>query len=387
MLKKIRNRINEIFNIFKDFTKFHYLLKNTNKKIIILISHSGDSNGGAPVVIFEYAKYLLDSKDDIVIFLSDRRGDLIYEGKKLKINTFETSFLYKLYLKEIEKKENLIEYIIINTLELYNYIDYLSRLKYKGNIIWWIHESVDLINYYKKFIRKKYTLNNLSVCCVSEQVIDNVKKIINPGYKLFLLPYGLKDLGFIKDNNNQSHFVISIIGRICSRKNQIELLKAYNALSVITKKNIFIRIVSGSADKPYLNKLKEFFYNENISIEGPIPRIKMKKIYKNSDLIVCCSSDDPLPVVVSEALMFGRLCIISSGAGQYGFIKEGVDGFKYRLGDYKSLSEKIEYIYSNFSKFGSVRKEARKLFIANFSLNSMNTKLNKILQRADDNVF
>ena len=378
--KKIQNKIKEIINIFSDAKNFSKLIKESSK-FVILISHSADSSGGAPVVLYEYAKYLKE-KGKSVLFISDKRGSLLSEAKKYGIPSFESSFLYKLYLKRIKREQKNIGFIVVNTITLHKYVEYLSFLNYGGKILWWIHESKELIENYSECI-ETYNLKKIAICCVSGKVIENVKRNLkNKKQSLYLLPYGIKDRGYFEKNNFSKKFVITIIGRVSKRKNQIELIKAFKYLPSEIKNNIIIQIVAGSYDDDYLKMLEKVISNDKkIKIVGPYTRSEMKKVYKYSQIIASSSQDDPLPVVISEAMMYGRLIIVSSGNGQFSHIENGINGFKYILGNYKELAHIIEYIFLNFNKNDFVRKNARDLFLRDFSIDGMDNNVHEILEK------
>ena len=76
MIKKIYYKLLEFARAISDRGKFRKLFKgHQGEKFIILISHSGDTGGGAPVVLYELAKSL--NKSNNVIFLTHGRGKII----------------------------------------------------------------------------------------------------------------------------------------------------------------------------------------------------------------------------------------------------------------------------------------------------------------------
>ena len=89
-------------------------------------------------------------------------------------------------------------------------------------------------------------------------------------------------------------------------------------------------------------------------------------LYRQIDALICCSIDDPLPVVVTECLMFKKNVIVSSGTGQYYMIKDGYNGYSYLESDIDSLCEKMELSWKNKNN-KTLNKNARKLYIDNFT--------------------
>lgn len=382
MLKKIINRIKEILITFIDLYKFKQLIVTNNNKLNVFISHSADASGGAPVVLYELAKELNKSNDSKVVFLTHRNGNLVKLCKENNIEVFETFFLYRIYLILLNKFYKDINFIVVNTIVNYSYLQYLEKLNYLGKVIWWVHESKDLLVSYKKIIRK-YNLPCFKICCVSDNIVNNIIKLTNlSASDLRLLPYGINDNGILPEKKREKIFSISIIGRLSERKNQFELIQAYKILPSTLKNNIKINIVAGSYDINYLEKLKKAITNcTNINICNPIPRDQMKKVYENSDLIVCTSKDDPLPVVVTEAMMYGKLFITSNKTGQASFIKNKYNGYIYNRGDVKFLSEFIKDCFLNYTKYNVIRYKTRELYLKTFSLQGVHSSLKDILEK------
>jgi glycosyltransferase involved in cell wall biosynthesis len=46
--------------------------------------------------------------------------------------------------------------------------------------------------------------------------------------------------------------------------------------------------------------------------------------------LICASRDDPMPVVVTEAMMFSKVCICSENTGSANIIQDGNSGFVYK---------------------------------------------------------
>lgn len=121
--------------------------------------------------------------------------------------------------------------------------------------------------------------------------------------------------------------------------------------------------------------------NTHFIFEGPIKRENMPMIYEKSSLIVCPSIDDPLPVVVTEALMLMCPVITSSKTGQFSIIKDGVNAFSYDVGSVKQLCQKIQKVYDT-DDLTTILRKGRETYLQYFSPDVVKRNFTKYLKQA-----
>lgn len=351
--------------LFKSINGYFKFNKVLDESTYVFLSHNADSAGGAPVVLFELMKSLKNEKK--VVFLCERPGKIMDLCDDQEIPVFCTYLIQKYYLKHIVKKN--VKAVMVNTIILSNAIKFFNKQDSKIPIFWWIHEEGNIIFKYKDNLPSIGT-KNVHILCVSSKVQRELLKYC-PEYSnlTMIFHYGCNDslLTNIAKAKDKKYFIISCIGRICERKNQQQIIDAYNLLPVKYKKNIFINFVSASADEHYKKKMLESIDgNDNIKFKGPIKRENIVDVYMESDLIICSSIDDPLPVVITEAMMFKRPFITSSGTGHYDIIKYGINGYTYNVDSTRELCEAIVDIYDS-NDLTKVIENARKTYCENFT--------------------
>lgn len=346
----------------------YFLFRNTvDESTYIFISHNGDSAGGAPIVLFELMKTLKDKKK--IVFLCWKPGEIMNLCADEKIPSYCTYLVQKLYLKRIKKKN--VEIVIVNTLVMHKCINFFNQKKCNTQVLWWVHEENNLIINYGKHVPKEIQ-DNIHLLCVSSSVNENLLKVApqcSGRTKIFY--YGCKDLLTDQKSkeSNDSQFVISVIGRICERKNQIQVIEAYNMLPSELKNEILVDFIAASADDEYKKELLQSIKkcsNSNIRFVGSVKRGKMVQVYEKSDLIICPSIDDPLPVVITEAMMLKTLFITSSKTGQYDLVEDGINGFTYDVNSNKDLCNKIVMAYEN-RNHKIITNKARETYLKNFA--------------------
>lgn len=350
--------------------------KTVNSSTCIFISHNGDSAGGAPVVLFELMRTL---KNEQMIFLCEKPGEIIQQCEDEHIPAFCTYLLQNKYLAAIKKVN--VKVVVVNTLASYNSIQFFNKRGINIPVLWWIHEERGLIERYHS--RVPETINkNIHISCVSHCVETDLLEMCPQcdGYT-DVFYYGCKDLFEEKREyvSIREKFVISVIGRICKRKNQLQVVEAYKKLPKAYQNNIYVDFISASFDETYKKELDDAICgNQHFAFKGPIKREDMPEIYAGSNLIVCCSIDDPLPVVVTESLMLMCPVITSSRTGQFSIIENGVNGFSYDVTSVDQLCQAIRVVY-DAGDLTEILEKGRETYLQYFSPDVVNRDFKKIL--------
>ena len=336
------------------------------KQNTCILVTNGMGYGGAPLVVLEAAKIYKKKGYNVVIY-TEFYGDLVKVCKNENLDVWISPRNCKMFSKLIFKCN--FKFALVNTAVMYKWIQKFEM--HNIPTIWWLHEADSYIAPIAQDMPSKLS-SNIMVLTVSDRTVATLKKY-KIQYDSRMLYYGIDDMNendnsFI-DKKNGEEYVFLVMGAICSRKNQIFAIKAYNQLSEnIRKKSkmLFVGEPLNKDDSYYVEFINEVKKYPNIKY---IPRVERKNIpmlYRQIDALICCSIDDPLPVVVTECLMFKKNVIVSSGTGQYYMIKDGYNGYSYLESDIDSLCEKMELSWKNKNN-KTLNKNARKLYIDNFT--------------------
>lgn len=353
----------------------------TDKKTVLLVSHDF-SLSGAPVVLMNAAEILKQHGYKVVI-ISPLKGQLeeSLKRKKIRYFVFYEMIKYKDYKRLLKK----VPIIIVNTIVNYETIEIINSFtEINKKILWWIHEGD---TYLEKFHKKiLYTLNdNFLILPVSEYVKEKLDK-----YNLFknnkkqLLPYFIENNQQISCLKRNGNYNIAIIGSICPRKNQIEIVDALNYLEKkMNLESTILFIVGDSIDDNYYEQLQKQLKYTNVKYKliNSIPRAEMNDFYQSINLLVCTSIDDPLPVVVTEAMQNGIPILCSNKTGHYSLITDSYNGFTYNVGNVEELGEKIKYIkLINAEEISNISFNEKKLVEDMLSKKSFECRLISIME-------
>ena len=362
IIKKLRNTKDSIITFGKILL---YRLKKTDKTCILF--SNGMGYGGAPLVLLEMAK-IYKSLGYKVIVYTHYYGKLMKIYKNNGIDVWISPLKGLVINKKIAKCE--FDFIVVNTVVMSQWIKVFDLKNIP--IIWWIHESYSFIKKYNGYMPDKLNCSTY-VAGVSGRVIEGLEDN-NLRYATAILSYGLEDLKSDTDNitNDRPEYECTylVMGAICKNKNQIEALKAYNSMPPEYKnksKIIFVGAPLDDKDSYYYDFLEEIKGVNNIEYIYAVSRKEISQLYNKIDVLICCSLEDSLPVVVTEALMFNKIVITSSGTGQYSLIKDGINGYKFNKNDAKQLRDKMISAYENKDN-EIIKNNARLLYEQTFTI-------------------
>jgi len=355
--------------------------KNHGPRILLMIHEL--SLSGAPMVMYYLAQMLI-SKGYRVSFFSFRDGGLkeilISEGIDVFIQpdvTTKSSYFMN-WLKEFDK-------IIVCTL-LYG--DFIKCVKDENlPIIWWLHESEEV---YRSWWEKKNPgclSNSIRVYNGGVRALNTYKKYFETDKGEVLL-YGIPELNplKIKKQDDKNKFVFAVVATLQPRKGQDIFTEAVLRLSEKEKEDVEFWIIGGDPGyyKEMVEKVNADVENDNhLKIYGGWSREKLNSEYRNIDVLVCPSRDDPLPVVVPEAMSFYIPCIVSTGCGTSYYIKDMENGIICEP-TVESVCEKLKWTINNKEKLSKIGECGRELYENEFSLKALERNIGRIFSEMDN---
>ncbi|MGI6093641.1 MAG: glycosyltransferase [Negativicutes bacterium] len=139
--------------------------------------------------------------------------------------------------------------------------------------------------------------------------------------------------------------VVLLLGTVCERKGQLDLVKAMGLLS----KNLITRvrsIIVGNRPSEYSKKLEQYRmalpeeYARQIIIEDETADTAL--FYSAADIFVCSSRIESYPRVILEAMAYSLPIITTPVFGIREQVRENINAFFYEPGDIEELSRHLE---------------------------------------------
>ena len=343
-----------------------WLRRHRNKKRVLLISHEL-SYSGAPIALMNMAK-VMQRMGFSVLYASLEDGGL---KKELEINNIEYISTWKFFNRD-EKRACIKEFnlAVMCTFALQKLIGECKDIEYP--ILWWIHEAE--VSYQgKKF--SDYG-ENVFVCCGGKRAqrsFQNYSKKNNTQ----ILQYCIPDEGMTVEKARlleKDKISFGVIGILHERKAQDILLRAVSQLPPDYQDKIEILIIGMIADKGYWEEQEALLGQlNNVKIMGEMSQKELARAYRDIDVLACPSRDDPMPIVVTQALMYGKTCMVSKHVGQMEFIESGVNGFIFETEE--ELAGQMAWVVDHKEKLYEIGKRGRRIYEQNFSEEIMEKKL------------
>ena len=146
------------------------------------------------------------------------------------------------------------------------------------------------------------------------------------------------------------------IGLLCERKNQLEVIKAFEIAvkchGVCGTLQLFGRVGSEYAELCQ-QRIAEGGLEDHIMIRG-FSR-NMEAVYRNSDVLICGSTVESYPNVISEALSHGLIVISTPVAGVPEVVRDGDNGYLCKGYTAESIADSIKKVICD-AKAGKSQK-------------------------------
>jgi glycosyltransferase involved in cell wall biosynthesis len=110
-------------------------------------------------------------------------------------------------------------------------------------------------------------------------------------------------------------------------------------------------------------------------LTGEVERNKIVEFLHKCDCMVCASREDTMPIFITEAMMFHKVCICSENTGFASIINDGVNGFIFRNNSSDELCRKLTYYVENHALLDNMRAKSRDTYESNFTFDKFSKTL------------
>ena len=246
-----------------------------------------------------------------------------------------------------------------------SYVGLLIGKILKVPVVWHIREFI-VEDHEERFWSERLFRTFLgcadAVVFVSKAVHNKYKdSIYDP--KSYIVYNGVdeKKFFYIRDKLfEKDKIVITIIGRICKNKGQVELLKALKLAERFVNKKMEIWIVgrgSEKDEKELRDSISALLLKSDIIYKGYMEDIF--EVYRNTDIYTMCSKSEAFGRTTVEAMMSGCLVIGADSGCTPEIIDDGVEGFLYDKGNIESLSNTIRKAIEEVDKSKIIAKNGQ----------------------------
>lgn len=359
----------------------YYDYKTNNKKRILVLSTHLDYNGGTIAAV--YAVQTLQSKGyQVILAAPSGNHQFIDEVVKTGINIVlcpSICFLSQVEVFWINK----FDVILVNVFQMLPCACEISKFK---PVLWWIHEPSNSYSYIYDKTREEFSqydfaeMRRINIAAVSEIAKRNFE-VFYPQSVNHVLPYGIPD-EYVRSKiyHFENKLIFAIIGSIIEVKAQKLFLEAILDLSADEREQIEILVIGAENSSKYCEEVKELADQiPQVRMLGRLTRAEMQAIYSKIDVIVCASLEETMSIVITEGMMYGKVCITTDATGMADYIVNGVNGFICESGNVNSLCSSMKCVISQKDKLQNIKKNARKTYEENFTMDKFGERLENLV--------
>lgn len=354
---------------------------NMQGKKILLLTHQL-SYTGAPLVLF-YVATVLQKRGYAVTVLSAEEGELRKDYIKMGIMVAVKDNA-RMYDKVLAGWFQQFDLVWGNTVAFCNWVEWFGKAGIP--FIWWLHEGEQIYRNFEQDRLPRNAAENVKVYAVGHKAKIDAEKYM-PEIQIGEFLYGVSDFFYdtekmdLQDSSEKTIF--AIVGTICRRKAQDVLLDAIEMLTLEERKKIEVWIVGEtmSMEQSFCEKILERSkVIPEVKIIGALKREEMCRAYNKIDVLVCPSREDPLPVVVVEAMVMEKPSIVSSNTGFVSLLADEENGLICEAGNVVNLCEKMQWCIRHKDKLKKLGTRAREVYHMKFSMEKFEENLCRIVE-------
>lgn len=353
------------------------LTKEEKQKSYLFITSDADYHGGAMVTVYA-AQELMRRGYRIAIIAAAGNKVFVEEfhkkGIEIKINQ-NLPYLKWDHLKWVLDFQK----IIVNT---YPMVLCALEISNQRSVSLWLHESEFIYSemfYWEERIKKEIVNQNLDIYAVSDNAKQNFIKNVIP-CSIGILHYGIPDTdsgGRFDVNVGRLNF--AVIGTLYPVKQQLFFLQTILKMDKTKTEQMNIFIIGKAGYREYSEKVHNMAeHMERVCVVGELKREELDQMYEKIDVVVVPSICETMSIVATEAMMRGKICIVSDSAGIAEYIISGENGFVFQNENAENLAEKIVWCIEHRDDLPRIGMNARRVYENYFSMEEFGDRLEAI---------
>ena len=348
-------------------------LGKTNR--FLLVSHELSLTGAPRAVLFlARALFQLHGVRSVVISPSDGAMREEFEREGFPTVVDAELFTYQSYSFGACRFVMGFEKVIVTSLASYAFVRYFRGIA--KHLSWWIHETE------AGFTAIRKATSDLALLFASCESIWLGSPICIPYAsqyapvdRLHVLLYGCEDEAIPQLSSNNGTVVFSLFATVEPRKGHDIFLDAVARLHEDDRRRGVFRIIGSPRDygesQVFYRRMRAAASSiREVEFIPHVPHDMLNKFYSETDVMVSVSRDDPMPIVITQGLMFAKVCLCSSAIGHAQLLQDGKDALIFPSGSSGMLAEKIAWILNNRDASKAIGLAGRQVYEKHFRMDS-----------------
>ncbi len=268
--------------------------------------------------------------------------------------------------------------IVVNTQALPTVVQQLSAVD-GLDVVWWLHEAQSIAH--EPAVRQAAESGRVRLFCNSAYS----RRYFPAGSHADVLHYGVPDRrGDVGLASRPECMTFVVSGTVEPRKGQDIFVDAI-ALLPERMRQACRFLITGKLSEP--NRLfwepvqATMTAMPEISYLGLLDHQDMLDLIARSDVLVCCSRDEPFSLVVMEAAMLEKPSIVSTNVGAAGVFGPLKACEIFESESAQALAERMLYAYENREAMAKMGEAARKVFEQELTVEAFSARFSQMVLR------
>ncbi len=347
------------------------------QKSCLFITSDADYHGGAMVAVYAVQELMRRGYRAVILAAAGNEafvGEFHKKGIEIKIDPH-------LPYRKWEQFRWVMDFqkIIVNTYPMVLCALEISRHR---PVSLWLHESDNIypqMRYWEERIKREVVDHNLGIYAVSADAERNFIKNIMP-CNIGILHYGIPDAGACRSPGGSAERLrFAVIGTLHPIKQQLFFLQTVSQMGRRKTEQMDILIIGKAGNREYSEKICGMAEQmDQVSIVGELNCQEMDQAYQDIDVVVVPSVYETMSIVATEAMMRGKICIVSDSTGIAGYIASGENGFVFGNGNAEDLAEKMSWCMEHRDELPRIGIKARRVYEEHFSMERFGDRLEQL---------
>ena len=333
---------------------------------ILIFSHDL-SESGAPRVVLDMVETLIEDGAFVVVIspldgpMRDRivkaGGDVIVDALALQSNRNVT---------DLGKNFDLV---IANTAVCWPVVRQFAPFT---RVAWYLHETALVEQISKREPEFTRALDDADLVLTGSPSSTTFIRKIGYSGSVTEVAYGTQTKGDVirakKGSNAADAITIAVLGTVEPRKGQDLVVLGFQQMPDSIRAKCKLVIAGRTNDKNFERQLIELVRNDPaIAVQGALEYDAYLERLHESDVIVCASRDDTLPLISLDALAAGKILVCSKETGTSYYLNDSGAGFVLEENTVNCIATVLSSIVQNISQMDSVRARAVQLYEQEFT--------------------
>jgi glycosyltransferase involved in cell wall biosynthesis len=372
--------------LYRDF-RFQYRISaayvdpqiNYDGPDVLFVSHEF-SLTGAPHMLF-YAAMTVRQRGGFPVVVAPMDGPLRAELEAAGIVVIVDAsvrsghFLFERFARNFDV-------VVVNTLDFAPLVRRLGAID-GLDVVWWLHEA--------KAIEKETSVKLIAgweqvrIVCTSEYARKYLPVGVHAEVLLNGIPDRWEDVNAVSPPELMT-FVLA--GTLEQRKAQDIFVEAIALLPERVREDCQFLITGKLWDRnhSYWQQIQDRMATmPQVKYLGLLAHRDLLDLLARSDVLVCCSRDEPFSLVVMEAAMLGKPSILSTSVGSASVFVPGNACAIFESGSAPALAKQIIDAFENREAMARMGVAARKVFERNLTLEAFSERFfQKVLRGVNE---